>query len=129
MADIYLGTTASGLTPLPPIRWVRGSQPSIPIDASKSLDEAVMLDGTRRYNARANSPRTWPLTWEMLTTAEFQTLLALRNLNQGLYFQNNWEDATWWYVTIADFQYTPLLNLGQNGCRWNVQMVLKQAGT
>lgn len=129
MADIYLGTSTTGLTPLPPIRWLNGSDPGLPVDAGKSIDEAVMLDGARHYNSRAHSPRTWNLAWEMLTSAEYQRLRALRNLNQGLYFQNNWEDGTWWLVVVADFQYTPHLRLGQTGCRWDLTMVLKQAGT
>lgn len=131
MAEIYLGTAMSGseMHLLPKIRWVNGRDPSLPVDAPKSVDQATMLDGSWRFNKRETSPRSWSLDWEMLTTAEMTEMLEIWATNDDLYFQNNWEDATWWTVVMADFQYRPNLRLGNAACRWDVHMALKQAGS
>jgi hypothetical protein len=126
MADIYLGLTESGATLLPPIRWTGGGAPRMPIDYSKQIDRATMLDGSPRYNFRSNHPRRWTLTWEMLTLAELTTLSAFNDANSELYFQNNWEDAVWRQVVIANFEVAPFINAGPAGCRYGLTMTLEE---
>ena len=125
MAYIYLGLTESAIDPLPPIRWMNGGPPGIPT-AFPSPEEAVMLDGTVRVNFKSRQPRSWALQWEMLTAAEWARMVALKLTNRSLYFQNNWEDATWRLVAIVDLTYDPYLNAGPVGCRYGVTMKLKE---
>jgi len=124
MADIYLGTSDSGLTPLPPIRWTDGGNPAMPLDYSKQFEEARMLSGGIRINCKSVHPRTWEHSWEMLTAAEFAVFTALNALNQALYYQNNWEDAVWRMVFIKSFKPEPALKLGPTVCRWNLTINL-----
>jgi len=128
MAAIYLGTSTSGsgAIELPPLRWLNGSDPGIPTDYSKQIDKSRMIDGSQRFNYRSKHPRKWALQWEMLTVAEFAVMLSLNEINDSLYFQNNWEDATWREVTIMDFTYTPIVRLGATGCRYNLSMTLEE---
>jgi hypothetical protein len=126
MAEIYLGLTISGATLLPPIRWEGGGTPTFPIDYSKQVDRAGMLSGAQRFNFRSHHPRRWPLAWEMLTAAELATFLTLNGDSQELYFQNNWEDATWRQVVIVSFGYEPYLRAGATGCRYGVNIVLEE---
>ena len=130
MAAIYLGTNTSGseLHLLPPIRWMRGQAPDLSIDAPKAVDQATMLDGSWHFNHRDVSPRRWPLSWQGLTSAELAVFLALRAENGPLYFQNNWESAEWWIVSIVDFQYVAQIRTGATPCLYDVQMTLMQAG-
>jgi hypothetical protein len=117
----------SAMNPLPPIRWTNGSVPTLPIDYSKQVEKAGMLSGGQRFNIKSKHPRSWPLTWQMLTTAEFAVLAGLNALNRELYFQNNWEDATWHEVVITKFEPEAVLNLGPTTCRWNLSMRLEEA--
>lgn len=127
MADIYLGPTISGATLLPRIRWMGGRAPGLPAEYPNQVSEAVMLDGSKRFNFKSKHPRRWSLTWEMLTAAEYATMLSLKQNNRALYFQNNWEDATWRRVAIVDFWYDPFLNAGPSPCRYGVTMELREA--
>lgn len=111
MADIYLGPTMSG-APLPPFRWSGGGAPDFPHDYSKQVEKETMLDGSTRFNFKSHNPRKWTLSWAMLTPMELADFIALNQLNQALYFQNNWEDATWRQVVITRFEYAPHLKLG-----------------
>lgn len=129
MAEMYLGLTMSATNPLPPIRWTGGSAPSMSIDYSKQAEKAGMLSGAQRFHIKSKAPRTWPFSWEMLTIAEFAALVALNNLNQELYFQNNWEDMTWRQVVIVKFEPEVVLNLGPTTCRWNLSMTLEEVKT
>ena len=126
MANIYLGPTTSG-APLPPIRWTGGSAPKFPHGQSKQVEKQVMLSGSWRYNMKSKHPLRWQLSWAMLTVGEFAVFQGLRALNQALWFQNNWEDATWRRVVIMDFEPDPVLNLGSTACRWNLSMSLEEA--
>lgn len=136
MADIYLGTTMSG-SPLPPIRWLNGGSPSLPIDYSKQIDKSTMIDGSQRFNFKSNHPRKWTLQWEMLTYDELMTLIALNDINDSLYFQNNWEGPEWRTVVITSFEYSPIVKLGSAGpglsgsaanaaCRFNLSLSLDE---
>jgi hypothetical protein len=126
MADVYLGLTASAIAPLPPFRWTGGGDPAFPTSIPKQVEDATMLDGSRRFNFKSKSPRTWSMSWEMLTDAEMTTFLALRAANSALYFQNNWEDATWRLVVITDFDINPFLKAGPSSCRWSLAMTLEE---
>ena len=62
----------------------------------------------------------------MLTLVELQRFIALNEENGPLYFQNNWEDATWREVAIVSFVYDPFLGAGPVGCRWAVALTLEE---
>ena len=104
MAAIYLGLNGSEQL-LPPVRWVNGGDPHIPIDYSKQIDKATMLDGSTRFNFRSHHPRRWTLGWEAIDSAELVDLLALNAINGELRFQNQWEDTSWRCVVITSFTY------------------------
>lgn len=126
MADIYLGLTGAEVL-LPPIRRVGGFDAQIPIEYSKQIDKATMLGGATRYNFRAHHPRRWTLEWEAITEAELADLLLLNGYEEGLQFQNNWEDATWHEVVITDFRYPVNIKLSCAGdSRFDVTMVLDE---
>jgi hypothetical protein len=126
MADIYLGPTASAITPLPPIRWTGGGDPGLPIDYSKQADKSSMLSGAQRFNIRSKQPHRWTLTWEMLTAAELADMIVLNEHNHELYFQNNWESADWKEVVITGFEYNVVINAGSVGCRYGLTMTLEE---
>jgi hypothetical protein len=126
MAEIYLGLTISGATLLPPIRWTGGQSPEMTISRSKQIESAGMLDGSKRYNIRSKHPRKWPLSWEMLTTAQMASFDLLYSYNTALYFQNNWEGPTWRRVVIVDYDPEPVIGLGPTTCRWNLRMTLEE---
>lgn len=126
MAAIYLGTTQSGATLLPPIRWMGGGEPSMPIDYSKQADKSQMLSGAQRFHLKSKQPRRWTLTWEALTAAEIGDMITLNEENQELWFQNNWESADWREVVIVGFEYDPALNVGPTGCRYGLTMTLEE---
>ena len=127
MADIYLGLTESGATLLPPLRWMDGRAPNLPTDYSKQVDKATMLSGATRFNIRSQHPRRWALAWEALTAAEATSLRDLRDENQELVFQNNWESTDWHTVVMTQFDVTPYLKAGSTGCRYAVSMTLEEA--
>lgn len=128
MADVYLGTSTSGsgLVKLPPIRWTGGGDPGIPADYGKRIDRAEMLNGGQRFNFREKHPKRWAFEWQMLTAAELGGLKDLNDELSALWFQNNWEDATWREVVIAEFEYTPVLRVGPTGCRFHLRMTLEE---
>lgn len=126
MADIYLGLTIGTAILLPRIRWTDGGDPGFPIDYTKQIDKATMLDGSIHYNFRWHHPRRWVLSWEMLTTAEFAALAALHAYESELVFQNNWEDATWRNVVITAFTPAPYLKAGSTACRWSLSITLDE---
>jgi len=126
MAAIYLGLTESAIDPLPPIRWAGGGAPGIPTDNSKQVEKASMLDGSTRFNFKSKHPRKWTLEWEMLKDTELADLITLNQYNQSLFFQNNWEDATWREVVIVGFSFDPFLNAGSTACRYSASMELEE---
>ena len=126
MADIYLGVTMSGLAPLPPLRWTGSGGPSFPHEYSKQAERASMLDGSVRFDVKSKHPRRWRLKWEMLTSAQLGDFIALNEVNGPLYFQNNWEDATWRTVFMSAFDYEPVVTLGPTGCRYSVDLTLEE---
>lgn len=126
MADIYLGEIESAINPLPPLRWAGGGSPSFPHSYSKQIEQAVMADGSTRFDIKSKHPRSWRLKWSMLTAAELQRFIALNEINDALYFQNNWEDATWRRVVIERFDYEPAVNIGPVGCRFSVDLALSE---
>lgn len=65
-----------------------------------------MSDGSLRVNF-IGKKRIW--TWEAgnLTKANLDIIEGLVDLNQILRFQNNWEDATWYYVYVSAFSHHP----------------------
>lgn len=126
MADIYLGLAASGLAPLPPIRWMSGT-PDLPTDYSKKVEKAEMLDGSQRFNFKSRQPRRWKIAWEALTAAEFADFLTLNGYNSALYFQNNWEGTDWRQVVITSFEYSPMVKLGgSSACRYDLSITLEE---
>jgi len=136
MAEIYLELTPAATVALPPLRWINGAAPTLPIDYSKQMERAGMLSGAQRFHIKSEHPRRWTLVWEMLTSDEFADFLTLNGYNQELHFQNNWEDMTWRHVVITGFQYDPVVKLG--GCfsghvgdsasvgRWNLTITLDE---
>jgi hypothetical protein len=148
MADVYLGPSESEATLLPPIRWMGGGSPGLPIDYAKQLDRATMLSGGLRFNFRLVHPRRWQFAWEALTIAEVNDFLTLREYDTPLWFQNNWEDAEWREVMISTFEISPVVNMGGctgtgarygeglyeealydvivGGPRWNLSMTLEE---
>ena len=125
MPDVYLGPTMSG-APLPPIRWTGGGAPDIPIDWPKGAVKSALANGSSRYHPLSHQPRRWKLAWEMLTAAELADFLTLNGYDQELYFQNNWEDATWRLVSIVGFDYDPAVNIGPSGCRYALAIALEE---
>jgi hypothetical protein len=105
MAVIKLGPTGSETT-LP-----QGIQTEVPVDIRKNIIRVEMSDGTMRY-AHYKTQRHWTLRWKPLSLSDVQTLQSLYALNQVLHFQNNYEDATWYNVTIMNFSFTPMLTGG-----------------
>jgi hypothetical protein len=138
MPNIYLGATISGAILLPPIRWIDGGAPAFPIDHTKKIDNAMMLDGGVHYNIREHHPRRWVLSWEMLTPNEMDDFFYLNDLHSELVFQNNWEDTQWRDVIITQFEYAPVVKLGHcwpdaggstldiSDGRWSVSMTLEE---
>lgn len=126
MANIYLGQVGIEAL-LPPVRWVNGGSPNIPIDYSKQIDKATMLDGSTRFNFRAHHPRTWQLEWEAIADSELGDLITLNEVLETLRFQNNWEDATWRCVIITKFSYSANVRLScPNHTLWDVSMTLEE---
>ena len=111
MADIYLGPTISGAILLPRIRWAGGGAPVLPADHSKTVNKATVLSGAWRFDIRPDGKKSWPLAWDFLTDAELADLISLDELNRKLWFQNGWEGAGWQKVSIARFEYAPVINL------------------
>jgi hypothetical protein len=126
MADIYLGLTQSGAVLLPKIRWTGGGNPTIGTNYPKQVERVGTLGGTQRFNFKSHHPAHWTLSWEMLTAAELAVLKALKAYNQELWFQNNWEDATWHLVAITDFNPEPFLKAGSTACRYSLSMTLEE---
>jgi hypothetical protein len=127
MAEVYLGLTTSGAILLPPIRWMDGNAPALPVDYSKQIEKASMLDGANRFNYKSEHPRRWQFSWEALTTAELADFIALNEYNHNLQFLNGWEDIGWREVFMTSFEYAPAVNIGPVGCRYAVAITLEEA--
>jgi hypothetical protein len=112
MPDVYLGVDISSAVKLPRLRWFAGNRPSIPIEFPAQIEYTTMSDGTLKANIKETMLRTWPLSWEALTSAELAPLKALNALRQELVFQYGWDDTNWYYVTIDGFKYEPLVYVG-----------------
>jgi len=115
MADIKLGPLGFEVS-LPPITWSGHSAPDLRVDAPPATNSQTMLDGSVHTSFREHSPQAWPLEWARLTLAQLQTLLGLRAKKEILRFQPNFVDATWYWVKIADFD-------------WSVQIQTVPSGT
>jgi hypothetical protein len=77
----------------------------IPVTIYKKVDRAEASDGSGRYNY-GKSYRVWELRFPEVTKAELDDLIALRNEDQLLRWQNEDEQpATWYNVAITDFKY------------------------
>lgn len=126
MAEIYLELTPAATAALPPIRWINGSAPELPVDYSKQTEKAGMLSGSQRFHIKSMHPRRWTLTWDMLTVAELAAMITLNELNRELHFQNNWEDMAWRHVVITGFEYNVIVGLGPTGCRYGLTMTLAE---
>jgi hypothetical protein len=127
VADIYLGPTGAEIL-LPPIRRIGSFDARIPVDYSKQIDKATMLDGQTRANFRSHHPRRWgPIEWEAITAAERANFIALRNRNERLRFQNGFEGATWYCVIIADMRIDVDVKHSCTGdTRFSVSMTLEE---
>jgi len=123
--DIKLGPSGSEVT-LPEIKWLGSSPPNLPVNVDKSISEAKMSDGSRRYAFYAEK-KSWILSWEGLTSSELDTLKTLYSYNQVLHFQNNWEDSTWYNVVITSFNYEPIvITYAMGTTKYRATMTLKE---
>lgn len=127
MADIYLGATESGAILLPRLRWMGGSAPELGTEYSNSINLATMLNGEIHAHFKEKDPRRWMFEG-LLTPAELAGLIALKELDQELYLQNNWESADWHTVVIVDFRCPPITNAGPNACYYSISMTLQEVG-
>ncbi|MBE3124850.1 MAG: hypothetical protein IMZ57_04240, partial [Acidobacteria bacterium] len=112
MPDIYLGLTAGTAILLPPIRWMDGNFPTLPIDYTKQIDKASMLSGAQRFNFKSKHPRRWPFSWEAIRADELSDFILLNGLNQELQFVSGWDDIGWREVVITAFEYAPNVKTG-----------------
>lgn len=76
----------------------------IPVVIHKKVDRTEASDGSGRYNYGVHY-REWELTFPKLTQSELNDLIALREEDQILRWQNNDESATWYDVAITAFKY------------------------
>lgn len=111
MADIKLGLYGAEVT-LPQVNANLGAPPALPWTYRKQVDEATMLSGESRFNSRSFHPKTFPLSWDRLPIADILTLDTLANYNVRLHFQNAWIDATWRWVMVTEFEFTPVVYIG-----------------
>lgn len=108
MADIKLGISGSETT-LPQINWM-GSEgaPDIPTDETKNIAKIEMSDGSRRY-ANLIGKKRWILRWDYLSYAEIEAIGTLKDYNQILRFQNNWESADYFNVVVTKLIWEPIV--------------------
>jgi hypothetical protein len=126
VGGIYLGLNGMEVF-LPPLRWRNGEAPGVPIDASKSLESATMVNGIKRYNIREKQPRGWAFAWDMLTEAELAEFVTLQGYNSRLHFLNTWEGTTWRWVVISEISTEPVVKLGGAvDNRYRVGLALKE---
>lgn len=122
---MYLGLDISSAVMLPRLRWFNGNRPTIEVDQSPQVDIQTMADGSIKSSVREKILRTWPLSWEALTDSEITTLKTIRDYKTELVFQNNWEEATWYYVIIQDFKVSSVVYIGTTPL-YSVSMTLRQ---
>lgn len=104
MADVKLGPEGSETT-LPVINWI-GAAPKLPVTHVLQRDIAEMSDGSLRV-AFFGTKREWTVDWGAIPKADLDTIEGIVALKQILRFQNNWEDATWYYVFVSAFIHNP----------------------
>jgi hypothetical protein len=100
-------------TELLPIRWIEGNAPELPVDYSKQIDRATTLSGAARFNYRQRHPRRWQFSWEALRDGQLAELMTLVGYNQPLWIRNEWDDLIVRRAYITEFEYTPMVRLGQ----------------
>jgi hypothetical protein len=111
MADIYLGLEGSEVT-LPQANSIPGSIPNLPVGYQKQLDKKTMVDGSTRFNSKTYHPRTWALSWDQLPIASITALITLANYNVRLRFKNEWIDASYHWVMVVKFEFSPVVFRG-----------------
>ena len=84
-----------------------------------------MSDGSLRV-AFIGKKRIW--TWEAgnLTKANLDTIEGLVDLNQILRFQNNWEDATWYYVYVSAFSHHPIVGTYTGTTKYGCVLTIRE---
>jgi len=124
LADVKLGPEGSETT-LPVINWRGTSPPELPVEHELQRDEAVMSDGSIRVNF-IGKKRIWTLPWGNLTKANLDIIEGLVDLNQVLRFQNNWEDATWYYVYISAFSHHPIVSTYTGTTKYGCSLTIRE---
>ena len=126
MADIKLGISGSETT-LPQINWIGRNAPRIPTHEPKNLKIARMSDGSRRF-ARLIGKKTFRLNWGNLIYTEVETLRTLKELNQVLRYQNNWESSDYFNVVVTSLRWSPIVTTYiQTNPRYVAELVLTEA--
>lgn len=103
MADIKLGPEGYEVT-LPPISWLGGEGPLVPVDYGRQADGQTMLDGSVRYNFRPRAMKSWELEWGRLTAAQFAEIAELYVLGRPLRLQCGYISADWYWVVFDAFK-------------------------
>lgn len=124
MPDIKLGPEGSETT-LPTIKWRAGSPPELPVTHNKQVETSVMSDGSIRVNF-IGIKKEFVYENANITKAELDVIEALVDLNQILRFQNNWEDATWYYVYVSAFSHKPYVETYTGTTKYACSLSLKE---
>lgn len=125
MPDIKLGT-AGAETTLPPINWIAGGELELPVGYAKNVDKVTTLNGQTRANFKSYTPKTFELSWDLLTAANIIVLRGLAELNEPLRFQNNWVDATWRWVYVVSFEYSSIQSTHASTAQYKASMSLEE---
>lgn len=120
---VTLQSTVGRIT-LPGLMWM-GSPPNWPVSANKQMEEATMMDKSRRF-AFFGVKREWGIGLGFLTKDQLDIMITLNGYNEILEFVNNNEDADTYDVVIVSFSYEPERMDARRLERYKVEMTLRE---
>ena len=122
--DVTLFSATLGLFTLPNLMWM-GSSPDWPVSANKQIEEAAMMDKSRRV-AFFEVKREWGIILGFLTKGQLDDCNTYNDLPEILDFVNNNEDNTSYCVFISSFGYKPERIDVRRLERYGVEMTLRE---
>ena len=93
---------------LPDIKYPAGSEIELPVECSRSVEEAKMADGSLRFNILPLHPLGFRLEFDRLTWTEVEFLLSIVTLNKELSYINEYNDGVAYAVVVTAWGYTPI---------------------